>query len=435
VNFLRAPFNRRAWSEVQYALVGLPLGLLGLPYAVVTVGVGGALSLTVLGLPLMAAGIVTARRIGALWRVLARKLLGLRVEAPPPFRPDTAGPIRLVRSALRDTTGWRALAYLVLKAPLAVVTGYATIAVWGYGLGNLTYPLWWWALPWETDSHGRRRHGIGLFGDVYIDSWPKALAAAAFGAVLCLLAPWVVHGLLGLDRWLMPRLLGPTRVDTRVRDLEQTRAHAVDDAAAQLRRIERDLHDGAQARLVALAMTLGMAADELDTADPDEDPEVVRERARRLVARAHENAKETLTELRDLARGIHPPALDKGLDTALTTLAARSPVPVQVTVDVPARPSGAIETIAYFCAAELLTNVAKHSGARHATLSITLRDGYLRVEVTDDGAGGAQLGQGTGNLSGGLAGLADRVATVDGTLTLHSPPGGPTTATVHLPVA
>ena len=218
----------------------------------------------------------------------------------------------------------------------------------------------------------------------------------------------------------------------RVRELEQSRAHVVDDSAARLRRIERDLHDGAQAQMVAVAMKLGLAREKLGgtiagtsfagTAQAD------LERVLELVDAAHRGAKNAITELRDLARGIHPPALDHGLGAALATLAACSEVPVELVVDLPERPSAAIETIAYFCAAELLTNVAKHSGARHATLEVVHVPGLLRVRVSDDGRGAARLEE-----RGGLAGLADRVRTVDGSLEISSPPGGPTLVVVELP--
>jgi signal transduction histidine kinase len=218
----------------------------------------------------------------------------------------------------------------------------------------------------------------------------------------------------------------------RVRELEQSRAHVVDDSAARLRRIERDLHDGAQAQMVAVAMKLGLAREKLGgtisgtsfagTAQAD------LERVLELVDAAHRGAKNAITELRDLARGIHPPVLDHGLGAALATLAARSEVPVELVVDLPERPSAAIETIAYFCAAELLTNVAKHSGARHATLEAVHVPGLLRMRVSDDGRGAARLEE-----RGGLAGLADRVRTVDGRLQISSPPGGPTLVVVELP--
>ncbi len=213
----------------------------------------------------------------------------------------------------------------------------------------------------------------------------------------------------------------------RVRELERSRARAVDDSAARLRRIERDLHDGAQAQMVAVAMKLGLAREHLGgMADGAGQADL--NRVLELVVAAHQGAKQAITELRDLARGIHPPVLDHGLDTALTTLAARTDLPVELALDLPERPSAAIETIAYFCAAELLANVAKHSGARHASLEAVHLPGLLRVRVGDDGTGGARI-----EARGGLAGLAERVQTVDGRLQISSPPGGPTVVAVELP--
>jgi signal transduction histidine kinase len=213
----------------------------------------------------------------------------------------------------------------------------------------------------------------------------------------------------------------------RVRELEQTRAHLVDDSAVRLRRIERDLHDGAQAQMVAVAMKLGLATKKLGRM-VDGTGQTDLDRVLQLVDAAHRGAKEAIGELRDLARGIHPPVLDHGLGAALTTLAARSDPPVELVIDLPERPSPAIETIAYFCAAELLTNVTKHSGARRATLEAVHVPSLLRVRVSDDGSGGARV-----DARGGLAGLAERVRTVDGRLQISSPPGGPTVVTVELP--
>jgi signal transduction histidine kinase len=213
----------------------------------------------------------------------------------------------------------------------------------------------------------------------------------------------------------------------RVRELEQTRTHLVDNSAATLRQIERDLHDGAQAQMVAVTMKLGLAVKKLGGMT-DGAGQTDLDRVLELVVAAHRGAREAVTELRDLCRGIHPPVLDQGLGIALTTLAARSDLPVDLAIDLPERQSAAIETIAYFCAAELLTNVTKHSGARHATLEALHLPGLLRVRVGDDGRGGARV-----EARGGLAGLAERVRAVDGTLRLSSPPGGPTLITVELP--
>jgi signal transduction histidine kinase len=197
----------------------------------------------------------------------------------------------------------------------------------------------------------------------------------------------------------------------------------VDDSAARLRDIERDLHDGTQAQLVALAMKLGLAQEKLHGTAP-----VDLARITQLVDDAHRRAVEAIADVRTLARGIHPAMLDNGLTDALATLAARSALPVELVTDIPERPSAAIETIAYYSASELLANVAKHSGARHATLEAVHVPGLLRIRVTDDGRGGASPVPG-----GGLLGLAERVRTVDGRIHIDSPDGGPTAVTVELP--
>jgi signal transduction histidine kinase len=258
----------------------------------------------------------------------------------------------------------------------------------------------------------------------HVGTYPGTFLAFAVGAAMVLAAPWVTRAVTSADRWLLRGLLGPGRLAERVRDLEQTRALAVDDSAALLRQVERDLHDGAQIRLATLAMHLGMAKEKLGD---DGDPLDVAA-ARELVDAAHRGAKDALGELRDLARGIHPPVLDNGLADALATLAARSAIPVELATDIPERPTPAIETIAYFCAAELLANAAKHSLANRIGVQATGRDGMLLLTVTDDGAGGADPH------GSGLAGLAQRVSTVDGRLEIASPPGGPTRVTVELPI-
>ena len=211
----------------------------------------------------------------------------------------------------------------------------------------------------------------------------------------------------------------------RASELQRQRALAVDESAARLRRIERDLHDGAQVRLAALAMTLGEIKEHLASASAAAEDG---DRTRMLVSAAHQNAKETLAELRDLARGIHPPVLDRGLGAALASLAETSAVPAGLHVSSTQPPSPAIAAIAYFCTAELLANVAKHSGASQAVITVTDQADRLLLTVTDNGAGGAQL-----TPRGGLAGLLDRVQTVDGRLDVTSPPGGPTVVTIELP--
>jgi len=245
------------------------------------------------------------------------------------------------------------------------------------------------------------------------------LAGAGLGAVV--LAAWVLGDSMAYRRAYYGELEDRLAVAERARELQEQRARAVDESAARLRRIERDLHDGVQVRLAALAMNLGEIKENLEQAPGDD-------RTLALVGAAHRNAKDTLAELRDLARGIHPPVLDRGLGPALAILAGTSAIPARLSAAITERPSPAIEAMAYFCTAELLANAAKHSGASQLTIGVREQDGGLVVTVADDGDGGARLVPG-----GGLAGLLERVRTVDGRLGLDSPPGGPTLVTVELP--
>jgi signal transduction histidine kinase len=432
---LTEPFGRRAIRERWYAALSLLLAIPGFILAVVGVIVGLGLSLSfagmLIGLPLLTASVLGARRLGAVNRRLAGRLLGQRVAPPPPPPPRQPGVVGWIRAGLTDPAGWRACAYLMFKLPIAVVAAVVASWLWVYGVSYLTFPLWWevlhqlgvvvtvpqWMAWWKQDP---------LTVAASVRTLAGAFALVPAGAAVLLAVPWMTRGVLSMDRALIAEYLGPPP-SQRVRDLERSRAHAVEDSAARLRRIERDLHDGAQAQMVAVAMKLGLAREKLGgsagaTAQADF------ERALELVDAAHTSAKQAITELRDLARGIHPPVLDQGLPTALATLAASSGVPVELVADLPERPSAAIETIAYFCAAELLANVAKHSGARHATVEAVHVPGLLRLRVSDDGRGGARAGPG-----GGLAGLAGRLRTVDGTMEISSPSGGPTVVTVELP--
>jgi signal transduction histidine kinase len=243
------------------------------------------------------------------------------------------------------------------------------------------------------------------------------LAIAAGGATF--VATWVIGDSTNYRRAYYRSLEDRLAAAERTRDLEAKRAQAVDEAAARLRRIERDLHDGAQVRLTALAMTLGEIKETVAD-DPGG--------ALKLIGQAHRSAKRTLAELRDLARGIHPVVLDKGLDTALRSLTDASPVPARLDLVMAGRPSPAIEAIVYFSAAELLANAAKHSGASQVRIVVRGKAQGILLTVADNGTGGARVRSG-----GGLAGLTERIGTVDGRLTLNSPPGGPTTVTIELP--
>jgi signal transduction histidine kinase len=437
---LRAPVSSRTWREVGYCLASLPLTVAGFALVLAVLAAGTALTLTlagaVLGLLLLMAGLSLAIGVAGVQCRLARLMLGLRVPVPPPGPRRASGVLGRVESSVRSSRNWRAAAYVLIRLPLAYAGTVAIVVVWFSGLLYLSYPAVWaiWYRRAEHLRHaGGLRHAVRPLnvlspfpaGNVHITTLGGAFLIFGLAVPVLLAAPWVTRGVVALDSWLLRHLLAPVSLTERVRQLERSRALAVDDAAAQLRRVERDLHDGAQARLVAIAMTLGMAREKLgEEGEPEDTP-----RIRALVESAHASAKQAIAEVRDLARGIHPPVLDQGLPDALATLAAQSTVPVAVVADIGSRPTPAIEAIAYFCAAELIANVAKHSGAVSASLEATAQEGTLRLRVWDNGRGGAQAQRG-----GGLAGLAERVRTVDGALTIDSPAGGPTAVRVELPL-
>ena len=442
---LRGPFTDRARREVAFCVLTLPFGVFiplagffatvdaglllgsGPPWVAdgnpsgqaVAAAVGVSALLTVL---LVTTG--AARRLTAACRRLAGWLLGERVAAP-------ALPGRRLAVRFADGPGWRALAYLLLKLPVMLLELYAVAVFWGAGLANLTYPFWWQSF--RNHPPGAHLSAVPVItpfgwlgqGHFTVATFPGTFAAFAAGAGMLLAAPWVTRAVVAADRRLIRGLLSPRSSARRLADLERTRALAVDDAAARLRRLERDLHDGAQIRLATLAMNLGMAKKKLGDsgATPDADA------ARELVDAALQGARDALGELRELARGIHPPVLDNGLPDALASLAASSAIPAQPACRLPVRPAPAIEAIAYFCAAELLANAAKHSAASTIKIDLSERAGRLMLTVADDGRGGADPACGSG-----LAGLAQRAAVVDGSLTITSPPGGPTRVTVEMPL-
>ncbi|MFE7748217.1 sensor histidine kinase [Streptomyces sp. NPDC057428] len=416
---LRAPFEGRIWRELAYLLLSLPISVMLFSFAVTMTSLGLGMLITFLGIPILAAGLVVCRGFGVMERGRARGLLKLDVADPAPVRGRTGGLMSWVGAVLKSGVSWRHLLYALLHMPWAVFAFSVAVTFWTYGWAAFTYPLWHWVFPAFVGIDG-----IQLYGDrthqVYLDSSLELAATAAVGLVLVLVTPWIVRGLASVDRLMVLGLLGPSRLASRVSELESDRGVVVDTAAADLRRIERDLHDGAQARLVALAMGLGLAKEKL-TDDP--------EAAARMVDEAHGEVKVALQELRDLARGIHPAVLtDRGLDAALSAIASRCTVPVNVTVDLQARPAQAIEGIAYFTVSELLQNVSKHARATRATVDVRRTTDRLMLQVTDNGHGGADASAGSG-----LAGLTERLDAVDGVLVVDSPAGGPTTVTAELP--
>ncbi|WP_329380849.1 sensor domain-containing protein [Streptomyces sp. NBC_01351] len=420
---LRAPVAGRTWREFGYLLIGLPLSILYFSLAIAGVSVGAGLLVTFLGVPVLAGVLAMCRGFGRLERARVRHLLGVDIAEPAPIRAAKGGPVSAMGALLKSGSAWRHVLYSVVQFPWAVFAFCVALTFWAYGWAALLYPLWFWAVPAGAD-----RSGVMLFqNDEYsfvLDTPVAIVLTSVFGVALTLTTPWVIRALATVDRVLVAGLLGPSRLDHRVSELESDRGVVVDTAAADLRRIERDLHDGAQARLVALAMDLGLAKEKLA-----EDPRA----AARMVDEAHGEVKIALQELRDLARGIHPAVLtDRGLDAALSAVASRCVVPVKVSVDLPAdqRPAEAIEGIAYFVVSELLQNVSKHAGsaARGAGVDVWKAGERLLIQVCDDGRGGAGLSAGAG-----LAGLSERLGAVDGVLVVDSPAGGGTVVTAELP--
>jgi len=404
----------RTWLAMTSHLAGFVMGLAVFVVIVTGLSLGfGLLVLALVGLPLLGLTL----RLATYFAVAERARIGLMLGTPIPAWPagNRAGyrwGIVPRWRMLTERATWGEIGYSLLRLPVSAVAATVSLAAWTAALVLLTLPLYDKYLP----SGGAR------IGDVVFTGTATLATSAALGLALLLIAPQLTCGFGRLDASLSRGLLGPpSDLAARVIELETSRERVVDAAEAERGRIERDLHDGAQQRLVALAMDLGRAKARFAD-DPDG--------ARVLVDQAHAQAKEALTELRNLVRGVHPPVLtERGLDAALSGLAALCPIPVDVHVDVPVRPRTSVEAVAYFVVAEALTNVAKHSRASHAKVMVEGHGfpGTLTVMISDDGIGGAKAD------SLGLSGLADRVSGVDGRLSVESPSGGPTIIAVELP--
>jgi signal transduction histidine kinase len=417
---LTALWSPAAWRATRNALAGLVVAvvsavILGLPCVLwgaailaVTSNANntGHIALyvaTILVIPLVLPWLVLGQT--ALQRSRLHATLGL--EFPAALRPASLGPWPL--GPLRSPATWRQLGYHVISLFTGLVGGALVLACW-------LLPVIGIGLLLAADQ------GTG---------YDAGLSALAVAVVLA--APWLARGVSRADEAAARALLGPSRREElaeRVETLARSRADIVKATDAERRRIERDLHDGAQQRLVSLAMNLGIARAGLTDA-PEE--------ARKAIADAHDEAVLALSELREFIRGLHPAVLnDRGLNAALSGLAARAPLPVRVQVDLP-RPAGpSVEAIAYFIVSESLANIAKHARATRAEIAVTRQGNRLRITVTDDGVGGAAIpppGDGpAGAWSGtGLRGLVQRATAVDGTLSIDSPPGGPTVITAELP--
>jgi signal transduction histidine kinase len=406
----------RTWRALLHVVLDPVVALVGFVPIVVLLSLSAGLAVLLpLALPFAWLLFVVAHGLGDLERNRAAALLD--VEVDPPHQPLLATTwVRRLRERLGSGSRWREIAYLVVHLPIGAITFAIPVALWSGSVALLLLPAYVTGLPGDSAE-------LGLFD---VTKGQGAWAAAVLGLVgLVLVAPWATVGMGALDRSLVRALLGrnrATELEVMVSNLQGSRTAAVDSAEAERRRIERDLHDGAQQRLVALAMDLGMAKERFDT-----DPEGARE----LVVGAHEEAKAAIAELRHLVQGFRPAVLDdRGLDAALSAIVARVPVPVSLHVDVAERPPSAVESAAYFIVAEALTNVAKHAAATRATVTIARRADRLVIEVTDDGRGGADVEGGSG-----LRGLAERARALGGWLQVLSPTGGPTTLLVELPCA
>ncbi|MER8044325.1 sensor domain-containing protein [Streptomyces sp. NPDC094032] len=392
------------WRAVAYLASGVAVGALALLVLLVLVG----FSVLLVGLPLLPlAGVA----LGGLER---RRLLLLdREPAADPHRvPGAPGLVAWLRVRVREQATWRELAYAVL---LATVLWPLDLIVLAVGLG---LPAALLSAPVQLAAAGGEEAKV--VKAYLVTSYPQAFAAALLGLVLLPLLLYPLTALAGARAALARALLAPREAELRDRIGEVTASRARLAAAfeAERRRIERDLHDGAQQRLVALTMTLGLAR-------YDAPPGPLADQ----LAKAHEEAGRVLTELRELIHGIHPQVLvDYGLPEALADAADRSPVPVDVRADGLPRLPAPVESAAYFAAREALANLARHSGATRAAVTARHAGGVLRLAVEDDGRGGADPARGSG-----LTGLADRLAVLDGTLSITSPPGGPTVLRVEIP--
>ena len=399
------------WFACIHLLLNLPLGIVYFVLLVTGVSLGAGLLITLIGIPILIGTGWMVRTLGNIERARMNGFLGTTLRDP--YRPAASetGWIARLFAIGKDPATWRDFLFLMLRLPMGTFTFIVSVATWSAALGLLASPISYWFGMFRLQ-----------FGDWIFDG-PVAVMIATFaGVLMTLLAFGITRGLARLEAVLAAALLdaSPDELRRRVADLASSRTRSMSAADEERRRLERDLHDGAQQRMVSLAMTLGLAQQKLAT-NP--------EQGARLVSEAHEEAKRALQDLRDLARGLHPAVLtDHGLEAALPALAARCPIPTRVDVAVSPRPIPAVESAAYFVVSEALTNVARHSQAASVQVTARREQDVLTIEVRDDGPGGARVVPG-----GGLAGLTDRVEALDGRLTVTSPGGGPTVVRVEIP--
>ncbi|MFE6024646.1 sensor histidine kinase [Streptomyces niveus] len=404
--FILSSWPWRVWAHLLGgALTGLASLLLLAALAV------SGLLLSVIGVDLV---LMLAATFGVPAAAVERRRMRLvePVPVPDPHRSLVgAGRRGRLRTRLRERATWRELGYVVVFAPLQVCVGLALAIGLTFAVILLAAPL----IVWNAGPED-----VMIIPGRPVESPLHALPATAAGLLALVLCAYAAGLLAGAQVKTAVFVLSPRDEERQVVELTRSRARLADAFEAERRRIERDLHDGAQAQLVALTMTLGLAELELrESGSP----------ATELVSRARGEARLALTQLRDLVRGIYPQVLtDHGLDAAVAEIALRSPIPVDVDIDLPRRLPDAVETVAYFTVTEALTNAAKHSGATQLTVVGRLKRGTLTLVITDNGRGGAVPSAGAG-----LQGLADRVAILKGRLVVSSPVGGPTRVGVEVP--
>ncbi|MFB6422468.1 sensor histidine kinase [Streptomyces microflavus] len=403
---------------------GLVLSVYGLAVSIVLFVLAVvSIAFVLLGIGVFTTPVVlqAVRRHANQRRFWAADWSGVRIAAPyRPFPPDlrggVTGQVERTTLLLKDPATWRDLQWLLVDMTVGPVVAMLAAALLIYPVEGLVLAAGLWHV-FRNDPY--------WYGFVPVDSQGTALAALALGVVILAVGLKAAEPLLRLHFLIARPLLAPTPEQTlaqRVDRLTETRHEAVDAAASELRRIERDLHDGAQARLVAMGMNLG-TIEALIEKDPAQ--------AKKMLAMARESSAEALTELRDLVRGIHPPVLaERGLGDAVRALALRLPVATEVTVELPGRAEASVESAAYFAVSEALTNAVKHAGGDRIWVDLHHGGGMLRISVTDNGGGGARIGSGSG-----LSGIERRLGTFDGVLAVSSPAGGPTMVTMELPCA
>ena len=412
--FLTRPFRLQTARELAFLLLGGLTAIVGFTVQVAGLSAGLSLLITFVGIPILLALAVVDRWLCWVERWRVGLVLGEPVRGV--YRqPAAKGFVAWAKALATDPQTWKDLGWIWLNAVLGFASAIVALTLVASVLWALTFPAYWWLVP--TDELPQ------LWPDARIDTWVEVLWVAAIGLALLPVVALALTGLARGQAWLAPAILGPSErseLEQRVGVLTRTRAAAADAQTNELRRIERDLHDGAQARMVAVTMDLGLAQEKLD-----DDPVA----ARALVASAQAEARTAIADLRRLVGGIAPAVLtDRGLDAALSALVASCRIPVSLDVRLGPRLPDAVEVAAYFVVSEALVNAQKHADAASATVHVRRQADTLAVEVADDGRGGAAVGAGSG-----LSGLRDRVAALDGTLVVTSPPGGPTIVRAEIP--